>query len=90
MIEVWLDQVGYFLVGGGELAPMDAGLIVVGGMITVVEHHKIGEPAGKIARMIKGGLFVCVDVLDIIEDHDDKEGNLLGDDDEENCLTPIQ
>jgi hypothetical protein len=59
-------------------------------MIAIVEHHKIGEPAGKIAGMIIEGFFVRVDVLDIIEDHDDKEGYLLGDDDEENGFPPVQ
>jgi hypothetical protein len=59
-------------------------------MIAVVEHHKVGEPAGEVAGMVVGGLLVCVDVLDIVKDHDDKECYLLGDDDKEKGFTPIQ
>ena len=69
---------------------MDAGFVVMGGMIAVVEHHKVGEPTGEVAGMVVGGLLVCVDVLNIVKDHDDKECYLLGDDDEENGFTPIQ
>jgi hypothetical protein len=90
LIQVRFDEVRYFSVGLGQLAPMDAGLVVMGRMIAVVEHHKIREPADEIAGMIIVRLFVCVDVLDIVEDHDNEEGYLLGDNDKIKGFAPVQ
>jgi len=89
LIEMGFDQMGYFFVSGRELAPMNAGLIMVGGMIAVVEHHKIGKAAGKIAGVIIVRFFIGVYVLDIIKDHNNKKGYLLGDDDKEQGFSPV-
>jgi hypothetical protein len=59
-------------------------------MITVVEHHEIREPAGEIPGVIIIRLFICMYVLDIIEDHNNEEGYLLGDHDKIKGLTPVQ
>jgi len=31
---------------------MNAGFVVMGRMIAIVEHHEIGKPAGKITGMV--------------------------------------
>lgn len=90
LIQVRLDEVRYFSVGLGQLAPMNAGLVVMGCMIAVVEHHEIRESAGEIAGMIVVRLFICMYVLDIIEDHDNEEGYLLGDNDKIKGFAPVQ
>jgi hypothetical protein len=90
LIQVRFDEGRYFGVGLGQLAPMNAGLVVMGRMISVVEHHEIREPAGEVTGVIIIRLFICVYVLDIIEDHNNEECYLLGDDDKIERFAPVQ
>lgn len=76
-------EIRYFSMSRRKLAPVDAGFIMMSCVIAVVEEHKVGEPAGKIAGMVVYGFFICVYVLNIIEQHDYEKGYLLGDDDEQ-------
>ena len=76
--------------GCRELAPVNAGLVVMGCVIAVVEQHEIGEAADKIPGMVEVGFFVRVHMLDIIEQHHDKEGYLLGDHDIQQGFTPVE
>ncbi len=81
LVQVRLDQVGDPLMRLAHLAPMNAGLYMVGGMITIVEQHEIGKTADEVAGMVIDRLLIGMHVLDIVEQHDGEQSHLLGNDD---------
>jgi len=69
---------------------MSAGFVVMCRMVAIVEQHKICKAADEITGMVIVGFFVGMDMLDIIEKHNDEQGHLLGSHYIEQGFAPIQ
>ncbi len=73
----------------GYLAPVQTGYMVMDCVVAIIKKEEI-QKAGKIPGMIPLGLFISVNVLDIIKNQNAEERYLLRYDNKKQCFIPIQ
>ena len=74
----------------GQLRPVDARLEVMHGVVAVVEEERVEQRRDEVPRMVPFAFRVGFDVLQVVHALDQEERHLLGNDEEEQRLAPVQ